>query len=517
MQAPAGRFRSLAALVRPALELLSIAALAACSEPPTEFGIAVDFDLETLDPHAENTYGNIVVLSNVYEPLVALDAEMRVRPALATSWETPDPLTWVFRLRPSVRFHGGETLSSADVVYSIQRVLDGTDLEMRTYLGNVAEVGARGEDTVVVRTKRPHALLPGHLSFIQIVPRGSSAEDLKVRPNGTGPYAVETWVPRERVLLRRHGEHWGTPAALERVAFELNRSPEEAITGIENGRYQRVAEINDPGLEEAARRTGQHDILHRDNLYVRYLGFDVQRDETPFCKSIPNPFKQKAVREAIHLALDREALASLRQSRAVPASQFVPRTVFGFDPEIPMPTFDPDRARELLREAGLGAGFDVVLHCLDGVLEQPARAISEQLGRVGIRVTVSVLSDTEFFAALNNREVSFWLLATGCATGDATELFESSFHSPDAQDGFGIDNYGDYRNPDLDRAIQAAAALASPRARQRALQRLMRTVMEELPWVPLYYEDAMYVVDSDFEFSPRNDLQVRAADIRPRP
>jgi peptide/nickel transport system substrate-binding protein len=126
------------------------------------------------------------------------------------------------------------------------------------------------------------------------------------------------------------------------------------------------------------------------------------------------------------------------------------------------------------------------------------------------------MSDSEFFAALNRREVSFWLLATGCATGDAAELFESSFHSPDARDGFGIDNYGDYRNPDLDRAIEAAAALASPRARQRALQQLMRTAMEELPWLPLYYEDALYVVDRRFEFSPRNDLQVRAADIRPR-
>jgi len=386
LQAPSGRFGSLATLVRPTLALLSVAALVACSEPSTEFAIAVDFDLETLDPHAENTYGNVVVLSNVYEPLVALDAEMRVCPALATSWETPDPLTWVFRLRPSVRFHGGETLSSADVVYSLQRVLDGTDLEMRTYLGNVAEVRARGEDAVVVRTKRPHTLLPGHLSFIQIVPRGSSAEDLSHRPNGTGPYAVETWVPRERVLLRRHSEHWGPPPALERVAFELKRSPEQALSGIETGRYQMVAEINDGRLEKAARSTGLYDTLHRDNLYVRYLGFDVQRDETPFCKSIPNPFKLKAVREAIHLALDREALTSSRQSRAVPASQFVPRAIFGFDPEIPMPAFDPGRARELLREAGLGAGFDVVLHCLDGVLEQPARAISEQLGRVGIQL-----------------------------------------------------------------------------------------------------------------------------------
>ncbi len=122
-------------------------ALAACGPAPgavRELRVAVPYDLSSFDPHAKDSVGAYEVLSTVYEPLVTLDRAMRPVPALAVSWETPDPLTWVFRLRPAVRFHDGSPLTAEDVVASLRRLISDEHLEMRSYLSGVAEVSARG-------------------------------------------------------------------------------------------------------------------------------------------------------------------------------------------------------------------------------------------------------------------------------------------------------------------------------------------------------------------------------------
>lgn len=169
--------------------VLASVALAACgtAAPERELRVAMYDDLASFDPHARNTVGAYEVLSSVYEPLVTLDRAMRPAPALAVSWETPDLMTWVFRLRPGVRFHDGSPLTAEDAAASLRRVLSDERPEMRSYLSGVAEATAQGSDTVVVRTHRPNAQLVSRLHFVLIVPRGSTAESLARRANGTGP------------------------------------------------------------------------------------------------------------------------------------------------------------------------------------------------------------------------------------------------------------------------------------------------------------------------------------------
>jgi peptide/nickel transport system substrate-binding protein len=127
---------------------------------------------------------------------------MRPVPALPVSWETPDPLTWVFRLRPGVRFHDGSPLTSEDVAASQRRLISEDHLEMRSYLNGVTDVSARGTDTVVVRTLRPNAQLASLLHFALVVPRGSTSDSLAARANGTGPFAVAGWQPSSLALQR---------------------------------------------------------------------------------------------------------------------------------------------------------------------------------------------------------------------------------------------------------------------------------------------------------------------------
>jgi len=103
-----------------------------------QIAIAVPYEIDTLDPHVRNSLSTFAVLSHFYEPLVTTDAEMRIQPCLATSWENPDLLTWIFYLRRGVKFQDGKTLDSGDVVYSYQRLLHGKNLEMAGYLVDIS-------------------------------------------------------------------------------------------------------------------------------------------------------------------------------------------------------------------------------------------------------------------------------------------------------------------------------------------------------------------------------------------
>lgn len=494
-----------------ALVLTALAfALAACgpsADPDRELRVAVPYDLSSFDPHAKNSVGAYEVLSAVYEPLVTLDRSMRPVPTLAVSWETPDPLTWVFRLRPGVRFHDGSPLTAEDAAASLRRLITEARLEMRSYLSGVAEVSTRGEDAVVVRTLRPNAQLASRLHFALVVPKGSTSDSLSRRANGTGPFAVSGWQPSS-LTLQRNPRYWGEAAGRPRVRIDFGLPAADAVAA-NAAPYDLI--VGARRAEEAARRSGSFRIVETENIFLRHLAFDVARETTPFAPQVPNPFRRREVREAIHLALDRERLAAAAGAGARPAYQLVPRAVFGHDPGLPPVVPDPSRARALLAQAGLPRGFDVALHRPRGY-STASELVREQLAAVGIRVRIESLPSADFFDALDRRKLSFWIVASGCPTGDGIELLETSFHSP-ASGGLGVDNYGDYRSPELDRRILEAGGLFDLRTRQAAVKGLLERVLEERVWIPLYHDRSALLLARNIAYEPRADGYLRLADI----
>jgi peptide/nickel transport system substrate-binding protein len=502
---------------RPVVGAVAVAALALAgcnarpSPPERELRVAVAEDLASFDPHAQNTVLAYQILSSVYEPLVRLDRSMRPVPALAISWENPDLLTWVFRLRPGVRFHDGSPLSAEDVAASLRRLLEDQSLGMRSYLSGVVEVSARGTDAVVVRTDRPNAQLGSRLHFVLIVPRGSTSETLARRANGTGPYAVAGWTPPS-LTLQRNLAYWGEPPGLARVRIDMGMTSEAAAQAVAEGRYDVVDVARK--TEDAARRSGRYRMVEQENIFLRHLAFDVAQERTPFCPGIANPFRKPEVREAVSLALDRTRLAATAGPGAHPAYQLVPQSVFGHDTHLPRIEPDPARARALLARAGYPRGFDVVLH--RGGFAAAAGLVRDQLSEIGIRVRVEAMPAGQLFAALERHRLSFWMLASGCATGDGLELLEGSFHSP-GPDGLGVHNYSGYRNLELDREILGAGTLFDLQARQAAVQRLLKRVLDDRPWIPLYHDRGAVAVAKGLRYEPRADGYLWVAGVRLEP
>ena len=252
------------------------------------FVLAVSHEPVTSDPHITTAAGNFAILSHFYEPLVMTDANMKILPWLAQSWETKNPLTWVFHLQPGILFHDGKKLTSADVVYSIRRILEHPELEPNAYLREIVSVTALDAMTVQVNTAVPVVLLLNRLRFIPIISLGDHGNLLSKRINGTGPYRLVDWLPKKRIRMIRNENYWRELPDLKRVEFLLSYRPEKAIELLKAGGCRMIQ--YGPKKLETNEVPPDFQILRQNSLFLKLLSFDLFPKQTPQFQEGVNPF-----------------------------------------------------------------------------------------------------------------------------------------------------------------------------------------------------------------------------------
>lgn len=479
--------------------------------PPVSLQISVPYEVDTLDPHAKARRSNFATSFNFYEPLVRTSANMRIEPCLARDWENPDVNTWIFHLQTGVRFHNGQPMTSLDVEYSFDRLLKSSELEVAANLSNVTEVSIIDNETIRVRTFSPVNVFLNKISFVSVIPRNATGESLSTGENGTGPYKLKEWKKGEYIRMERNDQYWGRPPAIPMVEFRLNRTPEEAQNDLVSGQSQ-LAQVNSKLLEEKAGANHFRVIIH-DSQFVKYLSYDLFRQTTPYCSAKTNPFLNPLVRQALNIGVDRDGLVKLMPSYAMPTDQPVPPFVFGYNPRLPAPKYDPELAKTLLAKAGFPRGFEVTL--LSRQIARDSGAILvQQLSAIGIRVTLKVLPDPEYFQAVNSNDFSFILNRLASTMGDASDILEGSMHSFDTSRHYGSMNYARYDSAEVDAAIERSAGIMKEEERRNVLEGIMGRLMQDLPWIPLFIDQEVYGIDRKFVWEPRHDGLILAAEIK---
>jgi peptide/nickel transport system substrate-binding protein len=459
--------------------------------------LAMEDDIITLDPHLHDDSVTHSVLSNIFEPLVTFDPQMRIVPALAVSWENPDDLTWRFHLRPGVKFHSGAGCRAADVAYSLERA---KNTEVGHYLSQISRMTVLDSLTVELRTEKPLPILLNKLTFVAVVPQG--CEKPLTKPVGTGPYAFENYRKGEILEIKANPDYWGGRPAIAMAVFKVLPEDGERLQALLKGEIMLARDMEGESKKRIASNPALR-YVSRPGLGVSHLGINV---------AARGPLADRRVRQAIFWALDPAEIIGNSGLEAEPCDQLISPYIVGYLPAAEIRRPNPEKARELLRQAGYSRGFKTTLEMSASAAASSGPTIVKQLEKIGIRVELVPQEWTGFTQRLKRRESPFYLIGWSCSSGDASDLYDACLHTR-TKAGYGNANHTGYSNRQVDRLIEQSNQTLNSKERIEILHRIQALIMEDMPLVPLYIRNRSYGVHRGISFTPRQDARVRLMEI----
>jgi len=487
---------------------LALIIASSCSQPPLDRGIitvGIYTSVANLDPR----YATDAVSSRahhlIFNSLLDLDANMRLAPDLAESWESEDYKTYVLQLQKGIRFHDGHELTSEDVIYTFDSILNpASSSPLRGAFRLVESVKAEGLYTVIFTLKEPSGSFLINLVAVQIVPKGAG-RNFREHPVGTGPYEFVSQVPDDRIVLRAFRDYFeGLP---RNRGIVLKVVPDDIMRALELRKRTVDIVINDtpPDIAYQLQKEGLQ-LITSPGANYQYLGFNF-RD--PLLKDI-------RIRHAIGYAIDRQAIIDyLRRGLASRAVGVLPSASWAFEPDVFDFEYDPDTARELLDEAGYpdpdGSGprprMTLSLKVSNTEFNRLQSAVIQQnLREVGIDADVRTYEFATLYAdILKGNFQMFTLQWAGGATADP-DILSRIYHSRQVPPvGF---NRGHVSDPELDRLIDEATRATGQDERRVRYGEVQQRAAELSPYISLWHETNSVVAQpglTGIELTPQID------------
>ncbi len=434
----------------------------------------------------------------IFDPLVRKDEHFNLQPWLATSWERPDALTWVFHLRAGVRFHDGKVMDAKDVAWSIKSMTNGALISAKGgAFADVVGLQVQGPLTLAVKTSRPDDSLLFNLSdgLFGVVERGAGRDE-GLHPVGTGPFRFVSQVQDKEVVVERNAEYWGGAPKIERVRFAVVPDTITAALEMKKGASSGDAVVESNVLTQdmvhALRGTAGLVVETGPGARVDYANFNVT---DPALRDV-------RVRQAIACALDKPALiAALWRGQARPAESLLPpgHWAAAQDSELPQYPRDVARAVRLLDAAGLKPDKDGVRlrftlkTSTDETTRLEAQAIQAELREAGVAITLRSAEFGAFYSDITKGAFQMYMLRW-IGSNEDPDIFRYAYGSGSFPPKGG--NRGRYSNASLDALLKQATAETDDGERRKAYVEAQRILAEELPGIPLWYPDNV-VVHSD--------------------
>lgn len=473
-----------------------------------EFVWALEEDPESLLP-----FGSIQTASHwgkehIYDSLLEWDRNLKVRPALAMNFETPDERTYVFRLRPNAVFHDGTPVSAVDVKHSLELQADPPAPGRRSYLATpaIAGVDAIASDTVRVEMAVPDASLPGYLAWGRYSPVVPENLYKRLDPTkaglGTGPFVLNEYLPGE-VLRFTHFPAFWRPGLPRLKSLDLVIIPDEddRATALRKGLIHGGTFSGSEARELS--RSENLQLLTGLTAAHRELQIALKSDRR-------RPWHDRRVRQAVNFAIDRDELIEKVYYGAAEYTSIVPRGHGDWplvDEEVRLrQAHDLTRATALMQAAGFSRGFEVDLL----TLTQPsdlvgcANVLRRQLRRIGIDCNLDERGSSDFFRRRDAGEYDFAITARGIRGDVSGYVSEFATSAPNYYQRFGAWHPA----ASLDAWIERGISTLKHEARLAIYRTLQRMILDECVHIPLcqpYKHQVvqnsvqdMYVAFSDF-------------------
>jgi peptide/nickel transport system substrate-binding protein len=461
---------------------------------------------ERFEPFPITSENWLTVIPNVYETLVEFDANFRVMPALAVSWVNPDNLTWLFKLRPEVKFHNGENFTAEDVKLTLENSL------YKYYHDTIENITIVDEHTIKIRTyKSSPSILPLAYDCYIFCKNATSDQGFA----GTGPYKITDYEPGNYMKLELFENYWGEPPKINTVYFKSIENTTKRVDALVSGEIDIAEYFMDEQYDDISRNSNVTVVTYPP-LTRFILGFDMRENGSYAFPDGDNPTADIRVRKAIYQAINVTALINGPcKGLAEPISQFFSSAVFGYNPEIKRLPYNITESRRLLAEAGYENGFNITVDNLgQGYNILSSVLIAKQLAEVGIHVTLTNLSFIEFEKkVLIERNTSMYLVGYSVITVDGGSEYDYFIRS--VSQNTGQSNSGYYSNPDVDRiGVEASHEMVSQTRLQLLQEGFRIALVDDIAYVPLFAQKYTTLKANNVIFTPRGDLRLIIKDIR---
>jgi peptide/nickel transport system substrate-binding protein len=458
----------------------------------------------TLDPANHYSISATSVLRHIYDPLIEVTNDSKFVPCLAESWTPVNNTTWRFTLRKGVKFHDGTPFTADSVIYSLKRPRDNTKLIKSFAYQDIDDVRKDGDFTVIVTTKRPFGSLPSHLTMLGMLPAsaGANEEAFFQKPVGTGPFKFGGWTHGEQIVLNANADYWkpGIPK-VEKVTFRFIPELSTRLAAIRAGELHVIDRVW-PDNVQTLRTSPGVKVLDTPAIEAQRWIFQLAKD----------PVKDPRVRKAISLAIDRNVIIKdLLVGFARPVDSPIPPGLIGHT-SLPPKAYDPEKARQILKEAGyknLSIDFVLMKDLYPKQLEI-AQAVAAMLGDVGITVNIK------------NLEIATAREARSAGTYDM--FFSGWAHMPHDPDWYlgqwftkaGAEKLTRYANPKIEELI-SEGRVPDPKVRQAKYEEIEKALWDDEPELWPYYSVAIYAVSDKLQsFQARRDYYVLLYDVSVR-
>ncbi len=422
----------------------------------------------------------------IFNGLVSRDRQMNIVPDLAESWETPNPLTYVFHLRQGVKFHDGRVLTAADVKFTFESVLEGkVETPKRGTYELVESIETPDQATVTFHLREPYSSFLWNLitQGMGIVPAGSG-DELARHPIGTGPFRFDSMMADDQIILRRNPDYFGPSPKIERVRFRVVPDAITRALELRKGSAD-IGGVNSltPDMVLALGEQPRLVAEQQPGTVLAYVSFNFD-----------DPILQKReVRQALAYATDRDTIiGSLLRRQARPANSLLPPNHWAYEPSIKQYSYDPGEAERLLDAAGLPKRSDGVrVHLtLKTTTEESARLLGEVLAdqwkRVGVELELRPLETATLLSDVERGSFQLYTLRWLGGNNDP-DIFEYVFDSQRMPPRGA--NRGHYRNPALDELLAEQAREMDRLKRKAILSQVQRILAEDEPYIDLWYYD----------------------------
>ncbi|WP_236076341.1 ABC transporter substrate-binding protein [Streptomyces coffeae] len=450
---------------------------------PTSIDYAYSFD-----------YPPNQILSNVCESLLRWNPDLTTSPNLATSYSNPTPTTWVYKIRPHVRFHDGTSLTAKDVVASLRRHLTpSVGSAWVNSFRNVKSVSQSGALEVTVKLKKPDstfnqamAASPGTVeSAATLAKEGKNYGSPKSGVNCTGPFSFRSWTPGQSLVLKKFDGYWNPKlkAKAGQVKFVFLSDATTRVNAFQSGEV-------DGGWMVPADSYGQ---LRSSQAGKLYFGRNTTvADEV--VSNLEGPLGDAQVRKALLMAIDRKGIVKAGAGGVGEvADSLVTDNLWKNAPaatrkalakDLPRYPYDPAKAKELAKKAGVrGQRVVIATSPLDSQTKIITQAVAQAAKAIGLDPKIDTLSaekySTLFTDPAARHDIDLFLTFWYTSITDPMDMYTSLTTGA-------VTNYGNWSNKDFDKAVDKAVGTYEPAGHAEASAKAQGIALRELPWLPLY-------------------------------